>query len=598
MRRLVAAASFLLLTAQPAVPQSAASQAAVSQTAIPQLGASIDVSIVNVDVHVTDKQGNRVRGLTKNDFEIYEGGKLQPISNFAEYSSAVTRGVARVDGTFTEETAAPREKRTIAIFLERMKLPDFQAQPFVAAIKDALRKAVGPGDVVSLVLWDRYHPKHISFTDDLAPIEAALDSFAADAVKAQVDDVNLQRGEMLADAEFEQRVEEVRQLADGGRKAQLGGGRAAPAAPAPEKAHDEGVVADPTTGATLPMLRSFVEMKMRVAAINSLIDTMGTGADSKKILLLGTRRLGEVAGAEFAYIAGGSRLPADTRERWNTEAMTKSIVDTANASGVTLYPIYPPGLTSSMESAASHPQMPTGAETTNGMPPGADNLTLLNETVNLNRIAQRTGGLMASGVSDAIKLLPQIAGDLNDYYSLAYRVTASGQDRARDLTVRTKNRDYVVRARQQFVEKSDTSRMEDRLTAALFRQNSESPIALTAELGERTTVARRVTVPVTVKVPISALTALPQEGDKYAGAFSVYVGTAADLDELSDFTHKTQSFEFAAADLEKANAGWFTYELDVVVNKQAKYVAVGVLDEVSKTYGVTRLALQPAGEGR
>jgi VWFA-related protein len=580
MKRLLAAASLLLLTAQAPLPK-----ADVSQSVVPQLGESIEVSIVNVDVHVTDKQGNRVRGLTKDDFEIYEGDKPQPISNFAEYSSMIDRSTAGVDGSAVEPAApAPRQPRTIAIFLERMKLPGFQAKPFVSAIKDVLRQSVEPGDVVSLVIWDRFKPKHIGFTGDLAVIEEGLDSFARDAGKAQVDEVALQRAEMLALSEFEARIAQMAKLADGGYA--RGSGPSASAMMAPEGA--AGVTG---TTATLPMLRAYVEMKMRVAAITSLIDTMGSGSDSRRILLIGAHRLGAVAGAEFAYISGAPRVAVEAGERWGTKALMKSLVDTANASGVTLYPVYPPGLTTTMEDASSNPMMPTGSENTNGIVPGADDRTLLNETTNLRSLAEKTGGLAAWGIKDIVKLLPQINGDLTDYYSLAYRVTSSRQDLSRDITVRTKNRDYVVRARKQFVEKSDTSRMEDRLTAALFRENSESPIALTAELGERKTVSRQITIPVRVKVPISALTALPQQGEKYTGAFSVYVATAADLDELSDFTHKTQSFEIAEGDLEKANAGWFTYELDLVVNKQAKYVAVGVLDEVSKTYGVTRLTL-------
>ena len=72
MRRLLA----LLLTcliAGPAVPQSS------------RFGETIEVSLVNVDVIVTDRAGNHVRGLTAADFELYENGKLQPITNFAEY---------------------------------------------------------------------------------------------------------------------------------------------------------------------------------------------------------------------------------------------------------------------------------------------------------------------------------------------------------------------------------------------------------------------------------------------------------------------------------------------------------------------------------
>ena len=42
----------------------------------------IDVSVVNVDVTVTDSHGNPVRGLRSEDFEVFEDGVPQAIVNF------------------------------------------------------------------------------------------------------------------------------------------------------------------------------------------------------------------------------------------------------------------------------------------------------------------------------------------------------------------------------------------------------------------------------------------------------------------------------------------------------------------------------------
>ena len=42
----------------------------------------ISTQLVQLDVVVTDKNGAAVRGLTKNDFELYEGGKKQLITFF------------------------------------------------------------------------------------------------------------------------------------------------------------------------------------------------------------------------------------------------------------------------------------------------------------------------------------------------------------------------------------------------------------------------------------------------------------------------------------------------------------------------------------
>ena len=62
---------------------------------------SIEVTVNNVDVMVTDRAGQRVHGLLKNDFELLEDGAPQAISNFSEYRGterapvAVAAGVTR-----------------------------------------------------------------------------------------------------------------------------------------------------------------------------------------------------------------------------------------------------------------------------------------------------------------------------------------------------------------------------------------------------------------------------------------------------------------------------------------------------------------------
>ena len=52
------------------------------------------VELINVTATVTDAQGRFVSGLTIDDFEIYEDGKLQPISQFESERVPVSLGIA------------------------------------------------------------------------------------------------------------------------------------------------------------------------------------------------------------------------------------------------------------------------------------------------------------------------------------------------------------------------------------------------------------------------------------------------------------------------------------------------------------------------
>ncbi len=82
-RFLPAAAALWLLPALPAVAQD---------SPLPDLfSEAIDVRVVNVEVVVTDREGNRIRGLTANDFELLVDGEPAPIAYFTEIDEGIVR---------------------------------------------------------------------------------------------------------------------------------------------------------------------------------------------------------------------------------------------------------------------------------------------------------------------------------------------------------------------------------------------------------------------------------------------------------------------------------------------------------------------------
>jgi len=63
---------------------------AQSSGPLPPLTEQVEVHVVNVDVSVTDSRGEPVSGLTQDDFELFEDGRPQKITNFS-----VVNGVTR-----------------------------------------------------------------------------------------------------------------------------------------------------------------------------------------------------------------------------------------------------------------------------------------------------------------------------------------------------------------------------------------------------------------------------------------------------------------------------------------------------------------------
>ena len=75
-----------------------AQQSQQSPSSLPKLVESIDVKVINVDVVVTDKKGNAVTGLTKDDFELFENGQPKLITNFYEVEGKKAQNIS-ITGT-------------------------------------------------------------------------------------------------------------------------------------------------------------------------------------------------------------------------------------------------------------------------------------------------------------------------------------------------------------------------------------------------------------------------------------------------------------------------------------------------------------------
>src|SRR5438067_9698907 len=69
----------------------------------------IEVAVVNVDVSVSGADGQPVRGLSRDDFEVFEDGRRQPITNFYAVSglSADLSGAPAPSPVTPPRAAAP-----------------------------------------------------------------------------------------------------------------------------------------------------------------------------------------------------------------------------------------------------------------------------------------------------------------------------------------------------------------------------------------------------------------------------------------------------------------------------------------------------------
>jgi VWFA-related protein len=546
----------------------------LSAQSVPRVDETVDVSIVNVDVVVTDRAGNRIRGLTSADFELRDDGRVVPLSNFAEYSSEDEAGRATATGESSPARAiAPMDRRTVVIFIERFSMPNAQTDRFFAELKKMLQSIIREGDAAAIVTWNYVMKVRQNFTNDHAALDRALDAVAADMARQSLDvETELLRAafnqEMLDRASMEQSIAPVPSAINDGR----------------ERAR-----------------HALVDIRRKAVALTTLIDTMAA-SPGRRILFMATRRFSQFAGAEFF----GGDVPQQHRADFDTAAIRKEVAESANAAGVTVYPLYPEGaeqvVMASVEEGSRVEGIVVGGRVVrrdndrwrkDAEKASRSGVVLMNETAAIGELATQTGGVAGWGKTDIVRLAEAIRNDSTFYYSLAIRAPES-DGRPHRISVTTKNGAYRVRSRREYVVKTDSARMRDRVRTALYSSIEPPSLDFVVETGQPRRAARRYRVPVIIRIPVSSLTTVPRDGVQ-AGSFGVFAAAGGMLGIMSDVTEKSQPFTVKPEDVQKAESAFITYELEVVADGRADRISIGVLDDTSKQWGVVTVKLDKEG---
>src|ERR1700733_11442293 len=93
----------------------------------PGFSISVTVPVVNVDVVVTDNNGNYLTGLKKENFRISEDGQVQTISNFAATEAPITIVLLLEFSRLGYEIFTYNAKVWSAAFLNNLKPSDWVA---------------------------------------------------------------------------------------------------------------------------------------------------------------------------------------------------------------------------------------------------------------------------------------------------------------------------------------------------------------------------------------------------------------------------------------------------------------------------------------
>jgi VWFA-related protein len=557
LKRLILAAALFAATAVPAQQPKPQPPPQPQSNEMPKISESIDVRVINVDVVVNDKKGNPVTGLTKDDFEIYENNFLKPISNFYEVDN--TKGVPTapvvVDANPTPALPKPvrvdevpeNQKRRIIFYIDNLSLAPFNRNRVFKQMKEFVPTIMRPGDEAMVATFNRSMKVRVPFTRDPVQIQTTLDIIAGESAMGTSN-----RSERK---QTEDNINDAR-------------------------SYDEALATARTYSESIEH-----DLRQSQESLTGLMTTLA-GVEGKKALVLTSEGFPMQPGREmFAYLdekakEKGWRDTGTILEgmSFDSHEIIRDIARTANANGITMYTIHAAGLSGDNDNSAENAR-PTSFN--------VSQTAIMNTTDSMQLMAEMTGGVASIQTNNFGAAFQKIKRDLDSYYSLGYRGGTERVDRTRSLVVKAKNRAYTVRARQTFVEKSTYTEMNDRVIANLLYKTKANELNILLKMNQPipTDDEDLVRVPVEVQIPMDLLTFLPQGEADFVGGFDVYVVVANKDGDMSDVARKTHQIHVTREDMPKSKGKYYTYTLDLLMEKGLNKVSVGVVDDVSSVSG-------------
>jgi VWFA-related protein len=523
-----------------------------------------EVTVVNVEVTVTSKKGP-VLDLKPEDFEVFQDGKPQEITNFATFTRAIP-GVAAPAAT-PVPTVAPavptpelpeppkREPRFVAFYVDNENVMPMNRNRVINKVADWVYTYLKPPDQAMVVSYQRSLKVLQPFTSEPEEVAAALRVMkrytggATDAVNSRRD------------------VEEYIE----------------------QNSNTASTVVQATDRARSFAREQYNNLTFAVGAIKELVGMM-SGLPGKKAIIYVSDGLPMTPGLELFYeIQDKYRNPSVLSEARDNDAtqLFRSLVNTATAAGVTMYTIDSAGLQSNL-----------GIEAENRQPrsPISASIMSSNYQDSLMFMAEQTGGLAILNANDPTPGLEKIADDFETYYSLGYRLIPSGQDRMHHIQVKVKGHsEYRLSYRKTFIEKTLPTRIGDRVVSGLTFDLEDNPLGIELATGVPAPAENeRWTLPVEIRIPLDKVALIP-EGDSLIGYLMVYYAARDDEGKQSDLQRTEHPIRMPASQYEKARKQFFTVTAGLLLEPGRYRISVGVRDELTNQagYAVARQAVHP-----
>ena len=458
----------------------------------------IDVRVVNIEVVVTDKQGNRIHGLKASDFELLVDGEPAPINYFTEIEEGLATETAGADiaGVPNLDPNAP-VGTSFLLFIDDFFSIGRDRDRVLDRLEDDLTQ-LGPADRVAAVA---FNGKSVAMLTTWTNSPSQLSEALRQARRRKT--FGLMRIAELRTSDQE-RTEQANLRAIANRFAEDGGVQL-----------PEDVLRNSLRGTELRYatnLESQLERSVlaAVATLRSFANRPG-----RKVMLLLAGGWPESPAlytiADRGIVA--ARLGASSDSRlMSQDDLYGPLVSAANLIGYTLYPVDVPGFRPQFSLGASAGIDGNSAgDPSRGAGAFQDRELLQHSTLQL--LAHATGGLpMINSRRDTA--LADVVADTRSYYWLGFEPQRREDDEVHDIDVRLVGYpEYRVRSREGYVDMSRGAEVTMMVEGSLLFGNPPSAKPLGVRFGKPQRGGRgKMVVPVAVAIPLDEVALLPVAG--------------------------------------------------------------------------------------
>ncbi len=539
----------------------------------------IRVPLVNVEVVANNESGVPVRGLTADDFEVFEDGQPVAITHFfAADSSTATADDSASKSTYS---GAPSQDLYLTVFLDETTVDPRLRTAALARLDTFLNQPGAVNMRTMLVRFDGSLQVVSDFSSQPEELRSALEDVRG---RPSVSGVN-REGEAL-----------VRDMQSYAAQPRMKKQSAAPVIGEFQTGPSPFIESDTPNDyhSYLPEIRQFTETcrvrsRTSIQALGHFVDYLSGVPGRKAVLWIGDL---EMRAGENVYRTWMELFPEQARRQAVSPMMAtfqqdisrdlQELVDRANSERVSFFTVG----TLNSNFAASASMNTRIFEGTGG--PGQQRVRSSGSGDFAKRMmSDQTGGRLLMSGRDLDQQLQRVTDDLGTYYSLAYTPPSPGDGEYHEITVKAKREGVILTHRVGYRENLSYTGAADRTLAAALLGVAENPLGIEVECEEAEPREEKgFLVPVRIQIPIGDLVLAPQEGH-HTAHISVFFVISDESGRASEVYERAYPIDIANDQLLAAVGQKADFVVGMLLSEGPHRIAVSVRDDQSSTESTT-----------